>query len=314
MDSSQLNIQDCVFFSIWCNTSGSVVYAKSIPGSLSIFSSTMINCTSVVSGGAVLYDCKENGNCIMEKVCGFSCWFSGNYVVGHERGQFAYILVSMTRNNTINFVSFSKCADQKKDGVCSLALRQGITSTKNTNSSFNYARYGSSFEWVLSNSSFICMCTFSHNQATQYTSLKINHGVDTGLTGHTIKCCNIVGNNGPDFGVILFQGAGILNIDQCIFKGNSQYLLSSYGGYGGSCTLVARNCLISHSDTISRRFNGGIVSLTNITYSVISTYQIIHYQSYECFAEIPLIISTIDRTSIYSKTKMIIIISMMIIV
>jgi len=57
-----MKIQDCTFISLFCFTSGSVIFGQGITGSFDLFSITLYNCSSVVSGGAIFYDCGSGGN------------------------------------------------------------------------------------------------------------------------------------------------------------------------------------------------------------------------------------------------------------
>ena len=295
MGADEIKIQDCTFISLFCFTSGSVIFGQGITGSFDLFSCTLYNCSSVVSGGAIFYDCGSGGNCNIDKVCASHCFFTGNYNSGNERGQFGFILTSNMKNNSINYLSMLKCAPQMQNGVGSLCLRYGKHYIMNINSSKNQCLYSAMAESVGGNSTFISRCSFVDNVIQNYHNLYLNGGIHSNL----IEYCNIIKNNGPSYGVISVQYICIYSLKNSILINNSEYLFGSYGGYGGDCVLTVLNCFVYHSGTLTRLVNGGKVNLLNIEYSITPTYPIIHLESFYCGAEIPLLKQTPNIITIY---------------
>ena len=221
-------------------------------------------------------------------MCASHCYFTGNYISWNDRGQFGFILTSNMKNNIINYLSILKCVPHMQNGVGSVCLRYGKHYIINTNSSKNQCFYSAMAESVGGNSTFISRCSFVDNVIQNDVNMYLNSGINANL----IEFCNIIKNNGPSYGVILVLGVGIYKLNNSIFINNSQNLFGSYGGYGGDCVLTVLNCFVYHSGTLTRLVNRGKVNLLNIYYSITPTYPIIHFKSFYCGAEIPLLEQT----------------------
>jgi len=295
VDSSVFMVEGCLFSSLSTTLSGSVVYGKDVSGSLNVVNCMFYCCTSVISGGAIYYDCTGSGSSCFNKVCGRMCFFSGDYISGSERGHFGYILTSQSKNNSIFYLSIVECAPEMKNGVGSICLRYGKQIVKDSNSSNNKCYYSGSFESIHGNSTIFSRCTYVNNHITRFHNLYFNGGFNECM----IESLNVIGNNGPDCGVLSIQHICQYNVNNSIFINNSQYLFGSYGGYGGNCILTVMKCFISHTGVVSNPINGGVVNLNQIEYKEVSTFSLVHFSTYYCPADNQLLVPT--SNSIISK-------------
>jgi len=98
-----------------------------------------------------------------------------------------------------------------------------------------------------------------------------------------MSCANIVHNNSPSGGGVIFaNGAGSKKMMHCIFMNNQNKLF--YVNSGSS--LEVSHSFIDHP---SGSLSGGVaVSMINQSIAA-NTYQMQHFNSYHCNADIPLI-------------------------
>lgn len=181
----------CLFYGLNSSSNGGSIYLQASLISLSIFSSSFINCSTCSSlrksmGGAIYFS-SNDGIFIMKNSCGNKCL--------SDTAHFSFISVEMI---TINLTTVCQCSPKKLKNVgASLSISQGFIIINSSNN------YPSSFESILS---------------TGYVIIKnsafVNNGAALGYIIKTdtinIQNSNICYNN-ADFGIFSSNSASIHN-------------------------------------------------------------------------------------------------------
>jgi len=274
-ENSFVNISSCFFlrFSEFSGDGG-VVYVSINYFSMYINSSMFYNCICSGHGGAIFYISSDS---YFGMICANRCSSFSNH---------HFVVLSASHGNQIEYLSVCYCS-KSPSGFYPIWLESGYQIFNNNNCSLNNAQRGSVIG-IDSPSMFSSLyCTFSNNIASEERCIYIFS--ESGSI--SFLSSNFVHNNSPSRnGVIFVQGDGYKKMMNCIFHNNHNYLFCIWQG-----SLEVSNCFIDHSlyslSTLT------IVSTeTNNSFSFIMTFQIPFFNSFHCYADLPLIVYSLTRS------------------
>jgi len=279
---NNINISNCYFSrSLSYSGDGGVIYVNGGSYSMDIKYSMLYNCVCSLQGGAIFFD---SPNSCLGIICANRCSCGGMYSY-----DFAYLRASQV--NQVEYLSLSNCSHTIY-GSESFRLANGNQSVDNTNISMNNAQEVSGI-FIFSPSSLTSSHnTFSNNKVSSHCCIRFYSSSGT----ISISYANIVHNNGPDYGVIYVNGAGIRKMMYCIFHNNQNTLFCVLSG-----SLEVSHSFIDHSASFSR--STSVSTSNNNSFTIRITYQLPFFNSLHCNADIPLIDSTPVITSEKSPIK-----------
>ena len=214
------------FFNFIGSTNNGAITIKNINCILVIENSLFNSCfASSAWGGAILFDCTTNGNCILNKICGYNC-YSANTYYPTGWGQFCCIRTSNPSKNEGYYLSITFCSPQSFERDASMLFSYGIQKFLNINSSFNHVHMISGINCHNSNNISLEYCTISNNFAN---SNRCIHNYNSNMK---INKNNIINNTQTSntLGIVTNAGGGSLQLYYSIFYQNDkQYLFSSDG-------------------------------------------------------------------------------------
>jgi hypothetical protein len=252
-----LYILNCLFRSITSTSSGGALYCTSATHML-VESSSFFTCkTSGNYGGAIHFNNKNSGQCILHKVCGYDC--------SSPNTLFSYVNVKndVISKNYINYSSVLKCVNENSNSGYMLCHQYGKFCCSSVNVSINKCYHRSGIDChPFSDSNFVT------------ASLSYSTIADNNATGHTcisfaapgakyeIKSCNILRNIQGDLntqGTIYTRGYLMIE-DSCILENKANYILyaesSSYTITISNCTSDSTSCNtnINMQSTVTKSF------------------------------------------------------------
>ena len=231
---------------------------------------TFLNCRSSSGfGGAIWFNCTNNGGINFNKICANYCY------CGNTHFLFAFISCSDISNNFFEYVSITKCYIVKSQYHYPLRMDRNNIEIKSINESFNICHWVSGLLIIGKNiSSFIKYSSFISNDSSY-----INIYISTFLS-FNLSFCNIIKNNSPNGHSVIFANDKTnLNIFNCIFKQNLNILFSHL-----ISSMKIINC---YYDILST--SGISIILFNNFNLITNTYLLNHFQTISCPAENPLI-------------------------
>ena len=208
--------------------------------------------------------------------------------------QFAYL---DSATYILDLITIYNCGNSK--GSSNLLLQSGTQNIFNINISYNNNRFRSGINFASPTSMLSNYCTFYNN--TAHDSICISFYRYTG----TISKSNIILNNSPSNGVV-YVGAGVYNLSECVFVQNQNILLYVFSGM-----LRLNNCFINHlSNSITTNTKTAPIFYPTLITSITNSYQLTHYQTQFsildqeiiCYAENPLPYRTPEMTPNPTKT------------
>ena len=227
------------------------------------------NCSSESNGGAIFFNCNENGASTIIKTCAYFCFSGSNVFID---GQFAYILTSNMKINYNSYLSISKCAPKDFYSLMRSPITNinGNQSLSNFNSSFNNVFQRAAFNCVNSNGLIIQYSTFFSNKPTEWICLRF----ESGSSFRTLKKSNIVNQSSPvNYGVVFNTDYNIVLVKNCVFYKNLHTLFFSFSG-----EIVVSNCYL---DNFNFSQNWGTIIFDNLYFST-STYNLYHFFTKFC--------------------------------
>jgi len=274
---------NCLFHGFYTEESGGVLYLNDMEFHIDIYLCTFYLCVSYISGGALFFNNAANGKSSinMRNTCASTCFA----LSVDNNGAFANVQLKCYPICNMSFVSILKSSPHKTVTWGTVLISKANASIMNVNSSKNQCYIGSCF-WIQScDNTLINSCTFQGN------SIEYGHnfyfGSSTG--SRIIQNCNVIGNNGINYGVMSHQGNSQFLILNCVFTKNTEILFCNlwHSGYGGSGVLTVRSCYISHSGTIFSSWAGAPIYNEMNSFTTFPTYAHSHFNTFHCFAEIP---------------------------
>jgi len=140
---------------------------------------------------------------------------------------------------------------------------------------------------INSSSSFTSsQCTFSNNKVSHSICIYIYS--DSGTI--TMSYANIVHNNSPSYGGVVFVNGAFPMMMYCIFKNNQNTLFCVYQG-----SLEVSHSFIDHSAS-SFSTSTAVSTSNNNSLTNTITYQLQFFNSIHCNADIPLIQRSLEET------------------
>jgi hypothetical protein len=267
-------ILNCLFRSISSSSSGGALYCSDSVQYFLVESSSFFSCKTSISGGAIYFINTNNGQYVLQGVCGYDCRStSGGY------GPFSYNQVYdvVSSKNYINFSSISRCGITSSPSYM-ICHHYGTHCYPSVNISMNkcYDRSGIyCAPSVDSNSvtSSLSYSTIADNIATQHTCIQL---LRTDAK-HEIKSCNILrntqGNLGSQGTIATFGNTMIK--DCCILENIATYIFYSSSS---SYTITLSNCTV---DSTSSYRN--LITQNTVTKSFILALN--HISTQNCHSE-----------------------------
>jgi hypothetical protein len=253
-----LYVHSCVFRDVSNTGYGG---ALSCEGGINRFlaeKSLFIYCiTSVNYGGAIYFHNPSSGQCVLSKLCAFSCYSTRT---GHSEGQFARIYTKQSDVNYKHLVNDTSVTHTLKVGT----EPEEILCRANGNVLYPSVN-------ITNNICFRCPVFGCYSTASGVCSMTYSSIVNNTASGsygcfwlmdanslHYIGTCNILNNDQTtsDYGTIIAYG-NLLIEDSCIL-GNNIGKTVFYESYT-SCRITVSNCSIDNDNSF-----GSIVLKNNI--------------------------------------------------
>ena len=229
---------------------GGVIYVYQKSCSMDVSYSMFYHCMANI-GGAIYYN--DYLSSYLRMSCGHKCSAPSN--------QFGWF--QATQNNRLEYVSISSCSNTTS-GVNPLYICSGNQRMDNTNYSLNCAQEFSGVAIVAPVSFSSTHCTFSNNRVSSSKCLSFFSSLGT------VSFANIVHNNSPSGGSIVYIDSGTLTMTYCVFDNNKDSL------FYGSVTIY--HSFIYHTGVTSSINNNSLTKKT--------TYQMVFFNSYYCQTDI----------------------------
>jgi len=235
-------VLDCSYSIMRIIGSGSVFYfSSSNPVKMLVESSSFYNCSSTDHGGAIHFNCMQNGGFVSHKVCATICYTNNPTEIA--RGQFIWTNINDTMINGVLLSSICLCSEAVRlQQWYSIALYKGNFRFKTTNSSKNTVHHIGIFGTSLC-SSLSC----GYNNFEQIFSPSGAHIMNAVTSlDNFIEFSNFINNTNQNSnrGIVDAFEYGIVNINDCVFTKNTGLLFSASIKFN----LVAKNCYIFHEN------------------------------------------------------------------
>ena len=261
---------------------GGIIYCYNVPSKMKIEDCFFFECFCTGMGGAIFFDCQQNGSgSNLKRICCNNCFTDSNYY------QFALVLVpnSIDSTNICDFVTISKC-NNISNGFYSFHLYHGNISLKNCNSSNNLNK---EYSGLALTSPFLCIgmfCSIMNNNVTSYRNLMLHSN-----NNNFFSFFNIIQNNSPENYGVITNWAGSYFFNNSFFLDNYDFLFY----------LKMGNLNISNSYIFHDNFKiGNIVLLENIKFEKINTIYILYFNSFLCEKKKGINLSQIKHNRIFS--------------
>jgi hypothetical protein len=243
---------------------------------LLIESTSFFSCkTSNYFAGAIYFSNTNNGQCVLNEICGYDCYstYTGN---DGSHGQFTY--VDASKINFVNYSSVARCVNENSYSWHTLCHQFGKISCLSVNSSTNkcYGRTGIYCYPLIDSNSITCSLThssFVDNIATGHCCIMLwRDGAK-----HEIKSCNIIRNTQDTLGT---EGTFLINgnlmiKDSCILENTATNIF--FQG-SSSYTITLSNCTVD-----STSINGYLTIQKTVTKSFIHALN--HMSTRNCHSE-----------------------------
>jgi hypothetical protein len=256
-------VSNCLFKSITSGSNGGALYCTSATEML-VESSSFFSCsTSGRFGGAIYFSNANNGQCVLNEVCGYDC--CSTYTSSSSFSQFAWMEVQNTAlsKNYVNHSSISYCVNEITRSHRTLHLYRGNNICKSVNISMNKCNYqpGILCDPFDSSNSVICSFTYSSfvdNIADGYTCIYL---YATGAK-YEIKSCNILRNTQGNLDTqgTIYNNGNLIIENSCILENNANRILhqgsTSYTSTISNCTVdsTSNNGYLTIKNTVTKSF------------------------------------------------------------
>ena len=279
-------LNNCYFNSLTTQfNGGSISISLTTEIRICIENSIFFQSSSFENGGAIYFSC-SNGMSALSNVCGNYCYTTN--VDTHKRGQFCLISGSDSKTNQLSFVSVYKCApNQLYFGYCGQEIRNGISTTQNSNNSYGSHYHVQGFDFTYTTNlrlRFSSLVSSNPKKENSFTSICLNS--HSGIT--EVEYCNFIKNYSPHNTRGIFDSwvSGQIMVSHCIYSDNFGILFAG----NGNSIITIKNSHIYH---LSQMTSGNVNLLNNQNYeNSILTYIIYHFKTHLCEAnDFPTIIS-----------------------
>jgi hypothetical protein len=255
-------VLNCLFNGCTSGSNGGALYCSTSVTYLLIESSSFFSCKTSSNGGAIYFSNSNDGQSVLDKVCGNDCYST---YTGGSYGQFAQIIVnnSLLSNNYVNYSSIIRCVPNNSDAHYTIYLVNGKICCQSVNSSLNrcYCHSGISLCPLKDSSYTTCSLSYSSfadNKASDYICIWF------GTTGakYEMKCCNILRNTqvSSSWGIIHTNGNMIIE-DSCILENEATSIFYVDPPH----TLTLSNCTVDKTT----KAGGSFTIVSTVTKSFI---------------------------------------------
>jgi hypothetical protein len=264
LSGTNVYVSNCLFNECSSSSNGGALYCSSVT-CLLIESSSFFSCkTSNTNGGAFYFQNSNNGQCILNKVCGYDC--CSTYTSSSSYDMFArmYLNSDQLGKNYVNYSSISRCVTDNSNSQYALLSRHGNICYKSLNLSMNKCGSRVIYYYPSTDSNSVTgsllYSTFADNIAIICCFICLGSG---GIK-YEIKSCNFLRNTQPlsntGEGTIATYRNTIIE-DSCILENKAYYVLyissSSY-------TVTLSNCTVDPTSS-----NGNLITHKTVTKSFI---------------------------------------------
>jgi hypothetical protein len=272
LSDTSVHVSDCLFRYITSTTDGGALYCNSVQYVL-VESCSFFSCKTSDNAGAIYFENSNNGQCVLNEVCGYDCCTTTYYNM-----QFGYMYMNngVTNKNYVNYSSISRCVNEITNAQFTLYLYYGNNCCPSVNSSMNkcHGRSGIYCNPSLDSNFVTCSLsysTFVDNNSTVYTCISLY------MAGakYEIKSCNILRNtlgSGSE-GIIYTRGITMIQ-DSCILENKATYIFYASSSY----TITLSNCTV---DSTSK--SGSLTIQNTVTKSFILALN--HMSTQNCHSE-----------------------------
>jgi hypothetical protein len=303
-------ILNCLFNGCTSGSNGGALCCSSSVTYLLVESSSFFSCKTSSNGGAIYFENTNNGQCVLNKVCGNDCCSTYS---GSSYGQFARITVnnSASSKNYVNYSTISRCINDKSCTYHTIQLSSGKICCPSINSSLNrcYDRSGISFKPLKDSSYVTCSLscsTFADNKASGYICVWFG----TNNAENEMKYCNILRNTqvSTSWGIIHTNGNLIIEYS-CIIENEATNVFY----VDPSNTLTLSNCTVDKTtitgsftivNTVTKSFIHGLNHLStqkcHSGYDSIGTLTAVPYVPHSTKKELCFTIKVYNYHSIIS--------------
>jgi hypothetical protein len=277
--ATNVYILNCLFNGCTSESNGSALYCSNSVTYLLVESSSFFSCkTSGKDGGAIYFSNTYNGQCAVNKVCGYDCYStytSSSY--SYSFGQFArvYVSDSASNKNYVNYSSVARCVNSNSYSYMPLCLEYGKICCPSVNLSMNKCHRHSGIYCYpfIDSSSVTCSMSYSSladNIASDHICIGFNANAK-----YEIKCCNILRNThtSTTYGIIYINGNSMIK-DSCILENKGLYMIYVWS----STTITLSNCTIDKTS-----YYGNIKTQNTVTKSFILGLN--HMSTQNCHSE-----------------------------
>jgi hypothetical protein len=254
--ANDVYIYDCVFSFCSSSSNGGALSCGSSVYRLLIEQSSFISCRiSSGYGGAIYFDSRTYGECVLNRVCGFNCSSTSS---GYTQGAYSNIFVkdNIANKNHVNDSSITHCMPECTNSHVTLIIHYGKVLSPSVNLTNNVCYCYSAVYYCGVTGTDTCYVSYNsivNNTANSYNCIWFHNSGSS----NCMDSCNIL-NNKQDlstYGIILTYGDLIIK-DSCILgndeKNNVFFECTS------SKKITISNCTIDGNIFASGRYSGSV--------------------------------------------------------
>jgi hypothetical protein len=264
-----------LFRSISATSNGGALSCTSVQYLL-VESSSFFSCkTSGSYGGAIYFYNTNNGQCVLNGLCGYDCCTT----TSNSYGQFNYVFVQniASSKNYVNYSSVARCVNVNSYSYYTMRHDYGKNICPSVNVSNNKCdrRSGIFCLPFADSNSVICSLTYStfaDNIAPGYTCIAFWR---TGAK-YEMKCCNILRNTQSSTSEgIIYTYESLIIEDSCLLGNSGPYV---FRVPSSSYTITLSNCTVDSSSN-----NGCLTTRNTVKKSFILALN--HMSTQNCNSE-----------------------------
>jgi predicted outer membrane repeat protein len=274
LSGTGVHVSNCLFSSCTSTNHGGAFYCTSVTYLL-VESTSFFSCKTSGYTGAIYFQNTNDGQCVLNEVCGYDCCSTS----GYSEGQFSFTNVYnvASSKNYVNYSSITRCMNQISNSHGVLNPRNGKVCCSSINMSMNKSPciptiWSDPFSDSNSVTSSLTYSSFTDNTAIITIGFQLwRSGVN-----HEIKSCNILRNTQnslSSYGTIITQG-NLMIEDSCILENKADYIFRQYSSY----TITLSNCTVDSTSN-----NGYLITRNTVAKSFILALN--HMSTQNCHSE-----------------------------
>jgi hypothetical protein len=241
---TNVHVHHCVFRGCADTSNGGALSCGSAVYRLLIEQTSFISCqSSGQCGGAIYFESSANGQCVLNKVCGFNCFSTYTSGSSSNWGQLAY-------TSTKNDISYK---NDVNDSSITHSTKKGA-----------YPYY----QFRLGNGKILCpSINLTHNECCRYPALYTSpvSGTETVRISYS-SIVNNTANGG--YSCFLLQNSGSSQlIDTCNILNNKQTTSFDLGTFNSNTNLIIKNsCILGNNNGyIVFKASSSTITISNCT-------------------------------------------------